>query len=375
MDKIYTFIRPMSQKNIDKRILFSSECTKKIQEDIFKKKKTRYETYISNKTHEDVFLRESIKKKYAYGIYTMLKKQKLLNNIIHMLSSDKIEGISRYMTYIDSSKKTVELDIDVCYSSTERFSDKSDNEIKLDTDIDENIDVVGYSEIEKPEEDKDNENKKDVCREIEIFSEHKYHTVNVYGIDFYKMNPEYVPSNMISNHLLFTILYSIDVLYLNWMNLDLTQVSRNVTDFYKYITLKICDSFTKSKSKKMIEEMDSQCASDTLCNFLSQHFHIHLFLKNNDSINFYPTHIPFEKSKRAIVIIDNHPTYVSTSNTFEPMKEFYKQYFLDCIHAKAKMDTIRKLIVPLGIDAVIDIKNKKQIIDEVIHPRIHHLFS
>lgn len=444
MDKINTFITQFSQRNLEKKILFPYKQSCMIANDIFRKKKSRYETIVDNcefSTKKNMQQIEClIKKKYVLGNYSLLKKEKVIPKIINLLYTDQLQGIS-YLLFQgkqDVSQLDFELNSDFNTSCVENsnsihsiqkinhvesfyksidfkniepsttyeleMKNETETEFTEQTDFTEKSERNDKCEINETETDFHKIKKMTTDPEVEsvnecsgnkIFFESKiiYDSFEYLGIELIRMKDNFYKrksnsESSIVNSFLFSILYSIDTLYCNWMmpfdtnaNVDFfTEAQRNVVFFEKYLHGEILKKFysSKIKQRKMLESLQNSKHFENICEIVAEVFFINLLIliKNEDeSYNTYlfPSELVFNKKKKTIFIVDWSPTCVGTSNILPD--SFWKDYFKKEITNKSKLADIRKFCKILQIQDNVDIKNKKNIIEQVIYPKIDLLMS
>lgn len=491
MDKINHIIRPNSQKNYEKRIIFPYSQTSTIAFDAFKKYKSRYENILDKNKQDLTTIKSILNEKYVYGKYSLWKHQKIVPKIINCLYYNNLVGVSQLFEQsnplsltdnhipislssvsprtefiYEQSSESLELPLEKNKDEIVQLSEinnemdykKSVNEIEpthadvelthadvelTHTDVEsthadvesthaekESMQQTNFNDNEtnetKPNEPnetnetktaKNNSNVKVVCesaenREIKsgkksnelhtskqeltrVKRQHSlidtrvklslknmnvtnqdlviYDTINCFSVEILKMKSNIV---RVSNPFLFSLLYSLDVLYLNWYNIlnELDTVEKNIYLFERYITGEIYKSVIKNRQKKYIDTLKEQDPelNSIIFEFISGLFNVNIIVikktLDGDLHWYYPKDKKFICKKKTVFIVDNCPTY-QTSN--EVPNSFWNLFFKNQIQYKSKLSAIREYISIFDLKESIDSKSKKLIIDEKIIPFIN----
>ena len=188
-----------------------------------------------------------------------------------------------------------------------------------------------------------------------------------------------------SNNFLFSLLYSLDVLFLNWItSLGTTdKVEQEVALFRHYLHTHIQRHVVKSKQKKYVESLSGDFDNELILELVTDIFSINLLYittssGNCDSLsseNFrlFPQKRSFSESKKTIFVIDNRPTYLTQTNVLP--KSFWRQLFTMLFDPKVKLADARDLLSILGLNCSIDVKNKKSLLQQVVIPFINDKFK
>jgi hypothetical protein len=91
-----------------------------------------------------------------------------------------------------------------------------------------------------------------------------------------------------------------------------------------------------------------------------------------ETIEFYPLQSKFAISRKTIFIIDNCPTYLTTSNLLVP--SFWNNFFRHYLEINSKLSNLRELLPIFDIDCVVDMKNRKNVMLDIVLPTIDSLF-
>jgi hypothetical protein len=482
MDKINHIIRPNSQKNYEKRIIFPYSQTSTIAFDAFKKYKSRYENILDKNKQDLTTIKSILNEKYVYGKYSLWKHQKIVPKIINCLYYNNLVGVSQLFeqsnplsltdNHIPISLSSVSPRTEFIYEQSSESLDlsleKNKDEIiplsKINNEMDYKKSVneiepmhadleSTHADVEcmhkekestqqtncydnetnetkpnetnetKPNETnetkaaKNNSNVKVVCESaenLEMKSGKKsnelhtskqeiprvkrphslidtrvklslknmnltnkdlviYDTINCFSVEILKMKSNIV---RVSNPFLFSLLYSLDVLYLNWYNIlnELDTVEKNIYLFERYITGEIYKSVIKNRQKKYIDTLKEQDPelNSIIFEFISGLFNVNIIVikktLDGDLHWYYPKDKKFICKKKTVFIVDNCPTY-QTSN--EVPNSFWNLFFKNQIQYKSKLSVIREYISIFDLKESIDSKSKKSIIDEKIIPFIN----
>jgi hypothetical protein len=204
--------------------------------------------------------------------------------------------------------------------------------------------------------------------------------ISIFNVQITKM--VYNNTITISNKFLFSLLYSIDVLYLNWMKFDdetssgqvESDISKNIYFFNNYLTSQIYSKIPKNKQKKYIEALSNSENYHLIYEFICAIFNINLVVKSLDTdiYEIFPKELKFDSNKRTIFILDLAPTYLGNSNILP--NHFWNNYFRLIVTPKSKISILREFIFMFGLQLEIDIKNKKSIVEQNLLPYIELTF-
>jgi hypothetical protein len=407
MDKINTFITQYSQRNLEKKILFPYKQSCQIANDIYRKKKSRYETIVDNcevSSKKNMHVIESIiKKKYLLGTYSLMKKDKVIPKIINLLYNDQIHGISNYL-YKDNVNHTISVDNDsqtyYLDNSTTELLDSTQKTFENNTNSD--LEVKNESETSSDYNDLEYEKSSELIQQksvdncflelkVDETSNDNFESFDYLGLEIIKMKQEHFNKKSIGNEFLFSIMYSVDTLYCNWVSFDTQfknenfffEAQKNTVFFEKYLHAEILKKFysSKIKQRRMIESLHNIEYFENICELVSQLFHINLIILTKSMKEntyeytpfLFPTDMTFNKKKKTIFVVDWCPTYVCSSTLLND--NFWKIFFRKEITNKSKLADIRKYCKIFDISEAVDIKNKKLIIDQVIFPKLDLLFN
>lgn len=408
MDKINTFITQYSQRNLEKKILFPYKQSCQIANDIYRKKKSRYETIVDNcevSSKKNMYIIESmIKKKYLLGTYSLMKKDKVIPKIINLLYNDQIHGISNYL-YKDNMNHTNSLEND----SQTNYLDNSTTELLESTqktcenNTNSDLEVKNESETISDYNDLEYEISSEVIKQknvaeclLEIKVDELSHVDNFesfhyLGLEIIKMKQEHFNKKSLGNEFLFSIMYSVDTLYCNWVSFDtqfknenfFCEAQKNTVFFEKYLHAEILKKFysSKIKQRRMIDSLHNVEYFENICELVAELFHINLIILTKSMKEnvceytpfLFPTEMTFNKIKKTIFVVDWCPTYMCSSTLLND--NFWKDFFKKEITNKSKLADIRKYCKIFDIADAVDIKNKKLIIDQVIYPKLDLLFN
>ena len=198
-------------------------------------------------------------------------------------------------------------------------------------------------------------------------------SVSYFGLQIIKMRGDVIK---VSNPFLFSVIYSVDVLYLNWCNIlqEVHEVEKTIFLFEKYLTGEIYKSIVKIKQKKYIECLRQQDPNlnHIILEFVSSLFYINIIViftaEIGDIYGFYPKDKRFDGQKKTVFIIDGCPTYQCRNDI--PLF-FWNSFFKAQISYKTKLSTLREYMYIFNLNESIDSKNKRQIIDGILIPYIN----
>jgi hypothetical protein len=205
-------------------------------------------------------------------------------------------------------------------------------------------------------------------------------TITFLDLEIIKMNDQQT-----CNNFLFSLLYSLDVLHVNWASFafEYDDVERDIAMFHQYLTTYIQRTVPKSKQRKMIDCLCGGTDNAAILEMVTEIFHVNLiYIKNlqpgsdsvtPESVNIYPLKTKFNVCKKTIFIINDTPTYLTRANILH--KKFWKEFFIFLFHSKIKLSVARELISLLDINVCIDVKTKKTIMQETVLPHIHKTFN
>jgi hypothetical protein len=203
----------------------------------------------------------------------------------------------------------------------------------------------------------------------------------IFGIHIFKMRECHV-----ENKFLFSLLYSIDVLHLDWSRLNQVgadEVTGNVLHFERYLTTQIYKHLPKLKQKKAIDLLTEKTLDHgPVYNLVASLFGILIVVIKNyidtdtlslQDIFIYPNTEVLNLSKKTIFIVNECPTYLNIPNLLP--KALWKNILESKMDAKMKVADIRELMDILGCVESVDVKTKKSILQHTIPLKISQLTS
>lgn len=383
MDKINVLLKTHSQRSLNKRLLFTYEQTKRIKMNVFQSYKVRYETIARDESvaEEELATRariiDNLKERYVNGLYTTLKKQRVLNKLLVCLSSGNVENMDCFYSPFYNAPADIVLvssvphnahpsdDADTCTSAPTGIScgnTQSATDLREAQAVPDSRDRREAQAAQAVPDARDRRLPRGVRKSA-------MDTRSVAGLVLHTMDMSHLHGKLdMSEQWLFGVLYTIDTLNRTWMCVDVADAKRSIVLFRSYV----CDAIMRTLPKRgwaaALRGVESPEHADDMLDFLCVHFHIQLVVgadadTDTDALanmRVYPSDVPFSPHRRTIVLWNARPTYCEGSP--RDVTRVVCSVLRMRLGDKALLKNVREVLRTLGIDRDVTVKNKKEVL-------------